>query len=272
MPYPSVATPPSKFKPQGRKRAKYEIATRYAGVGYVPSEILRAHIDTLNGMGLPLASIARDAECTPGCVRNIHRGIWDTTSIRHAAAIKGVTHHPSPRQQIVLAVGAVRRAQALHAIGWTWQLIAEHTPGVTAGAIATMTRAGHERTICAWATWTTMHAAYETLSGTPAPESVGATKARNAARTRSWPPPLDWEDLDIDDPRVTVSPSGVETRTGLRERADARRQEVARLTRAGFSADEIAVRVGVTKRQVVRDRQAAGVGAGSGVAGEESAA
>jgi lambda repressor-like predicted transcriptional regulator len=256
LPYPSVITPPSRFVPQGRKRARYEMATRFRGLpGHIPLEPVRAHVDTLHGMGLPLASIARDAGCTPATVRNIHCGVWAKVRTRHALAIKSVTHHPNPRQQVVLAIGAVRRAQALHAIGWTWRALAEHTPGVTAGAIATMTRPGHERTLCAWETWAVIRDAYEKLSGTPGPEGVSAMKARNAAKRRKWLPPLNWEDLDIDDPRVRQKRSGPPSGNGAAERRAARRRTVARLSQSGLSAEEIAARMRVSSRTIVRDRQ-----------------
>ena len=245
--------------------------TRYQGMpGYVPSEPISAHITALHDMGLPLASIARDAGVTREPFRLIYHRTWDTVRVRQAAAIKAVTHHPNPRQQIVLAVGAVRRLRALHAISWMWKDIAAHTPGVSASSIATLARPGHERTICSWETWAAIRDTYDALSGTPAPESIGAMRAKNAAADRRWPPPLDWEDHDIDDPRVTVKPSGRETRTGMDERAEWRRRDVARLTRVGFSADEIAVRLNVSQRQVVRDRAANA--ALCAVADDESAA
>lgn len=249
---------PSRFTPQGRKRARYEMRTRFAGSpGYVPSEPIRQHVIELTGMGLPMASIARDAGCDESCVWNLHAGLYPTTRIRQATAIMAVTHHPNPRQQNVLAVGAIRRLRALHAIGWTWLALEAHTPGVSVAAMTKMAAANSRRVVTAWGTWASIRDAYERLSGTPATPGAAANRARNAARRHGWHPPLDWEDLDIDDPRVT--PETAEA-TWAEQRAQAKAEriaEVVRLTEAGLSSREIGERLGVTQRQVVRDRREA---------------
>ncbi|RJO71424.1 hypothetical protein D5S18_24960 [Nocardia panacis] len=245
---------PSRFRARGWKRARFELRTRYGGApGYISPEPVRAHILELTALGLPMASIARDAGCTEVCVRSVVEAKWATIRIRQAAAIMAVDFRPTERQGNVLAVGAVRRLRALQAIGWTWPAVAEHTPGISTGAIRQMTRPGHERILIAWQTWATIRDAYERLSGTPG--TAGRTRlVRNAARTKLWAPPLDWEDHDIDDPRVSVKPSGQPTGTGLRERAAERRRQVAQLTALGRTADEIADRLGISQRQVVRHR------------------
>ncbi|WP_280499402.1 helix-turn-helix domain-containing protein [Nocardia cyriacigeorgica] len=251
----TVQPAPSRFTPKGRKHARYEMNTRYAGApGYVPSGPVRQHIIDLMALGLPLASIARDAGCAESCVVNLHRGLYPTTRIRQAEAIMAVTHHPNPRQQNVLAIGAARRLQALHAIGWTWRALAAHTPGVTATAMSQMTRKGGGRTLIAWATWVSIRDAYERLSGTPGTEGR-ITLARNHAARQGWHPPLEWEDLDIDDPRVTPCATKARRAEQRAEAKATRIAEVARLTAAGLTAQEIAERLGVTRRQVVRDRR-----------------
>ncbi|MGW5514650.1 hypothetical protein [Nocardia africana] len=220
----------------------------------MPVERVQTHIAGLLELRLPITSIARDAGVTKKTVLNVHHGVHDTVRTRVAVAILRVDFHPNERQGNVLAIGAVRRLRALQALGWTWGRIAARTPGVSQTTISQLARAGTDSVLIAWDTWHAIHTAWEELSGTPATEGRHEL-ARQNARNCLWAPPLDWEDVDIDDPRVTVTPSGAASGTGLRERADERRREVARLTGIGLSADEIAVRLGITKRHVVRYRQ-----------------
>ncbi|BCK58340.1 hypothetical protein NWFMUON74_61120 [Nocardia wallacei] len=227
------------------------MATRFSGIpGYVPSGPIADHIEELAGFGLPLSSIARDAGCTPECVESILRRMWKTTRIRQATAIKAVTFHPNERQEIVLAIGAVRRLQALHAIGWTWQALSAHTPGISASLLSQMARPGADRIIMSWTAWRTVHDAYEKLSGTPGTQGR-AKHARLAAERRKWPAPLDWEDLDIDDPRVTAVRSGPPKVTQWTVAED-RRERAQVLSEEGASVEQIAERLGVTPRQVER--------------------
>jgi hypothetical protein len=252
----------SRYEPQGRKKAAYEHVTRFGDApGYIPNAPVRDHIATLTGMGLPLASIARDAGVGYTCVVAANSGAFDNIRIRQAAAIRAVDFHPNERQQVVIAIGAARRLRALHALGWTWHAISEHC-GVDKQILSRYAHPDSKRPAIDWPLWKAIHDSYEQLSGTPGPIGQSANKARAQSRRRGWAPPLDWHGHDIDDPRVAAKVSGVETRTGTAELAEWRREKVAGLTRVGFSAEEIAVRVGVSKRQVVRDRQATGARGG----------
>lgn len=245
----------STITPRGRKRAKYEMCTRYAGMpGYVDSAPIRAHIDHLTAHRVPMASIARDAGVGYNCVFNIHAGVWDTTRIRHAVAIMSVDWHPNARQETVSAIGAARRLRALYALGWDWTVLAEHCE-FTRSRLAKIADPTRLRVNLSWDTWAAIRDLYEQLSGTIPPPGKSSTQARNTARKRKWAPPLDWDDADIDDPTITVKPSGAATTIGLRDRANQRRHEVARLSTAGLSIAEIAVRLGVSRRLVERYRK-----------------
>lgn len=251
----------TRYTPQGRKRARYLLNTAYAGLpGYLDPPPIRDHINTLHAHGLPLASIARDAGLNEHSVYRIHAGLHDSVRVRAAVALMAVTHHPNERQAVVLAIGALRRLRALHSLGWSWRAIAHHLPLSEYRVCQLVTR---QQVTVTWQHWAAIRDAYEKLSGTAGP----SVRARNAADRRGWPTPLDWEGVDIDDPRVTVAPSRLHAAHGRvakaeqRSRADdrraavaARRAKVAELTAAGFSAAEIAVRLGVTQRTVVRDR------------------
>lgn len=242
----------SRYTPQGRKRARYEMQTRYAGSpGYVPSDPIQAHIITLVDLGLPTTSIARDCGCALACIARIYRGAWPTTRIRTATAIMAVTVHPNARQETVLAIGAIRRLRALHAIGWSWRVLEhQHIPTVSHKVMSNLTRDHHGQTTTTWQRWAAIRDVYEKLSGTPGVDG-SAQRARNAATANGWPAPLDWEDIDIDDPRVEAVRSGAAT-VDMRAVAVERRRRVRELVEAGLSAQQIADRVGIDPRTVVR--------------------
>ncbi|WP_280505791.1 helix-turn-helix domain-containing protein [Nocardia farcinica] len=244
------------FKPKGRKHAKYEMRTTLAGLpGYVPSAPVREHVHLLHDdFGLPLASIARDAQVHYSCIQNINLGVSETTRIRHARAIMAVTHTPNQRQQIVLAIGAARRLHALQAIGWTFPAIANEM-GYARDALYRISR----YRFTAWETWAAVHDVYEKLSGTPC--TTGRHRlARNLAERDGHPAPLDWEGLDIDDPRVMAVPSRT-TVPSRAERTAALRETVAELRAEGLAPVQIGQRMGLhprtIERAIVEDRHAA---------------
>lgn len=98
------------------------------------------------------------------------------------------------------ATGIRRRIQALMALGWSIQSMAD-TAGTTHRVVQTalrsqsITRAKADR----------ITAMYDRLSMRLPPERTGterqsAARARNRAHADGWPPPLAWDDETIDDP------------------------------------------------------------------------
>jgi hypothetical protein len=138
----------------------------------------------------------------------------------------------------VPTVGAIRRLQALRAIGWTLRDISEKG-GVPWGSIdsllfkhrATMTRSLNAR----------VTEAYERMSGTPGPSETTRAKAVRAG----WAPPLAWGD-DIDDPAAT--PNGVRQK----DTATLDLEDWAYLVRCGEDPARAAERCGVTLSAVER--------------------
>jgi hypothetical protein len=158
------------------------------------------------------------------------------------------------------ATGTRRRIQALAAIGWS---MAEQSRRL--GQTTTFMHAVTERSWVWPETAEKVRALYDELSMVPG----DGVRARNEARKRGWPVPLQWDDDRIDDP--TYNPAGTSRapksvddvaieramagdRVHLRpvERAEA----VRRMTASGLSAAEIAVRLGVSDRTVDRWRAA----------------
>lgn len=164
---------------------------------------------------------------------------------------------------LVDATGTTRRLRALAAVGWSNSELGK--------------RAGVDHsTVCQWAnsrrvrvaTAATVRRLYEELSMTPGP----STKVRQLAAKRGWPPPLAWDDDRIDDPaaRPNLGRHADGKATPVDEIAvqramrgqpvrltpAERREAVHRLTRAGLSAAQIAARLRVAQRSVVRHRAA----------------
>jgi hypothetical protein len=94
----------------------------------------------------------------------------------------------------VASLGARRRLQALQALGWSRQRVAEAAGWPTTGALnylmrnETITRATHDR----------LAAAYDALSMRTPPDEMAARRARTWARRRGYAPPLAWDDIDND--------------------------------------------------------------------------
>lgn len=139
----------------------------------------------------------------------------------------------------VSTVGAIRRLQALRAIGWTMRDIADKG-GVPMGSIDsllfkhrdTMTRSLNAR----------VTEAYELMSGTPGPSHLTSIRALRAG----WAPPAAWDDDTIDDPNA--KPSGVREK----DTATLDLDEWWYLVRSGENPARAADRCGVTLSAVER--------------------
>lgn len=169
------------------------------------------------------------------------------------------------RPRLVPAIGAQRRAQALAALGYSWQAIGDHV-GMERTNLRRFVHRSDQAVMTARLA-RRFAAAYDALSMTvptaPAGRQARAiTEARTAAQTAGWPPPLAWEGLDIDDPTTVpdLGPRGdvdeydeavvlraLEGDTTLRlTRAD-RFEIVARARARGWSLRDIEARTALTK-------------------------
>jgi transcriptional regulator with XRE-family HTH domain len=136
--------------------------------------------------------------------------------------------------------GVTRRLQALAAIGWSAQDVADRL-GVTERAVQ-MWRSGHYPTVRP-ETAATVDRLYEELQGTPGP----SPRSRENATRSGWAPPLAWEDDAIDNP--AAQPTGVGA-PPVQGRVDL--DEVRHLERFGVSRNEIASRMNVRLESIDR--------------------
>lgn len=214
----------------------------------VDSAPITAHIVWLHSIGFSSYALAAAAGLPPHTVNLVRSGAYQQTRIDHAARLRALTHIPVEAQHgtRVAAVGVVRRLQALRATGFTLADIAAELD-CTAEAVRHWTKGTQVRQ----ETWQKIADLYERLSG-----SVGASEAtRRRGQQAGWLLPFEWDGYDIDDPRVTPPRAIRSGRQPRDEEAGQRhRDEVERLTALGFSAPEIADRLGVSPRQITRYR------------------
>jgi len=110
--------------------------------------------------------------------------------------------------------GSTRRLQALTAIGWDTDTLAHELGWTTTQLTQALT--GHTPP------HTRHHITqlYNQLSMTPGP----STQARQHAQQHGWPPPLAWDDDDLDNPTGTPAP-GWQPKTSTRQPFLTRYQE-----------------------------------------------
>lgn len=241
---PSITT----TMPQLGKRGSEKLRTIQAMRGIpntVPAERVRAHLQTLVDMGIAPNMIARAAGVTHSYADRILNGDYTTISTRYAALLLKVDHHPHPRQEWVLSIGAGRRVQALRAIGWDCEALAEQLdihpsdiPRVSARPFITYEK------------WLRIRDGYERLSMTRGPSKRAAANAER----QKWVLPMEWEGYDIDDPRVKPKKARRTTSDEFQAKLADRKARVQELVNQGFSSREIADFLGVSYRTVERDR------------------
>jgi lambda repressor-like predicted transcriptional regulator len=157
-----------------------------------------AHIERLNAGGMSYGSIASAAGLSRSTITKIVRQGQPKVTQRVATALLAVRgpiyDGADPEDEtFVPRTGAVRRIQALLAIGWTHQLMSKRMDqggNWTANFVHQkgqwVTRRNHLRVV----------ALYDALWNIPGPS---AATRRRAAR-KGYLPPLAWDDDSIDDP------------------------------------------------------------------------
>lgn len=239
------------------------------------------HLVALRAAGI---GVERIAELTGMSVSNIRtlaaseRGHSPATRrirLSTAARILGVNiadDHRAPHSRVD-ATGTRRRLQALAAIGWPLELLADEL----ARRPSSLRRSMTSLSITA-RTARDVAALYERLAYTPPPRdtrmqcaAVDATRAHAAAH--GWLPPMAWDNINIaaSPPPNTAQPIAEDVDEIAVERAIAgddiryadltaaeRDQVVHRLTERGRSIRDIAAQLATTRQRVSRRRVAVG--------------
>ncbi|WP_404351866.1 helix-turn-helix domain-containing protein [Phycicoccus jejuensis] len=242
---------------------------------YVPAEPSMERLARLRDAHVPLRALARGTGLSATAIRSILDGEHTHVQRRTAARVANLSLARVYGEQArghVPRIGAQRRIQALMALGWPHEAIA------AAGAQNTsnvLNSGGHLMTA---ARWREVRDVYERLSMTPGP----SPETRGWARSLGYAPPLAWDEDAIDDP--TAEPQGTERGggqagplvdsvavsravegghpQGIELSRPERLMATRRLAAAGASDSEIADRLGVSTRTVLRIRDAEQIPAG----------
>jgi len=236
-------------KPRDRHtQDKHRILMTMRGIpSTVPAEPVRAHLQKLVDLGVPVNAISRAASVSHSYPGKILSGEYSTITTRYASMLMSVDHRPHPAQEWVISVGAERRIQALRAIGWDTVTLSGHLE-MDRGDVSKVGRG-----LITYGKWERIRDTYERLSVQRGPSQ----RAVNHARRNGWLLPMEWEGYDIDHPQVTPPRSVRSKRDDYYGPIAERREKVRELTRLGLSAQQISIRLGVSERQITRDRSAA---------------
>lgn len=222
---------------------------------FVSAAQARAHVLHLMDQGMGLKRIVAVSGVAQGTLWKLVYGKRQADGVQKPT--RRITHHVHDRLMAtrlnladgarVDSTGTHRRVQALVAIGWSQQKIANRL-GMNRGNFGTMM----SRTTVTRRTRDTMVAIFDEWSmrlppATNQRERGSASRARNHAKAHGWVPPLAWDDDAIDDPNARPS-THVDDEPGFDEAAILRR----------MSGDRVRV-TKTEKAEVIRRLRAEGV-------------
>jgi hypothetical protein len=222
----------------------------------VDPERAREHIAHLVDLGMTRCMIARSAGLSERPILDIVRGRPTYILAQTERMILAVSPRPNPQQALVLSYGASRRIEGLSVMGWSLRELAAHA-NVQYGTI----QRPRVATKIQWRVHGLIADLYDELS------HVRHDNPRTLAwaRESGFVHPMLWDDID-DYYEVPVEPaaSKIPDEIVIQRLADGfavdRATQVERaaavqiLTAQGLSSAEIAERMRVSQRQVVRDR------------------
>lgn len=229
-----------------RRRRLIEEAHGTRPPRYVDTAEVRAHIAWLRSEGIGYKRIGRLAgipSATMGRLAGYNRGDRPQNRILATSAARILAIRPDldnlAGSALIDGAPSGRRLRALAALGWTNTEMGRRI-GVTVTNFGPLI-AGTGKIQAATAR--RIAALYDELHMTPAPDSPGATRARNRAAAAGWLPPLAWDDIDTGD-----LPEPEPKRDG---RVRCYCDDVEHLLYSGESADMIAARLGIGRDRVL---------------------
>ncbi|WP_141214714.1 MULTISPECIES: hypothetical protein [unclassified Rhodococcus (in: high G+C Gram-positive bacteria)] len=223
---------------------------------YVDAGPARAHVEALLSTGLGARRVAELAGVERKTIRCLilgrpDRGTGPNKAVRRSTAARILsialpitawrTAAPGTR---VASTGTVRRLRALVAIGWTQEVLAADL-GIHPTGLGRLT-AG-QATHCTARRAREVADIFDRCHMRQGPSEI----SRRRAQQKGWALPLEWDEESIDDPNAKpASDSRWNAASARRERIE----QVAELTERGLTSAEIADRLRVSQRQVIRYR------------------
>lgn len=167
-----------------------------------------------------------------------------------AVEVAAAKHLVAADHDRVPAIGASRRVQSLIAAGWTQTYIAQRL-GMTVGNLHPTTYM--TRDFVSVRRDRDIRDLFNELQMQPGT----SIRSRRLAAKHGWALPLEWDEESIDDPAAQPHRVRRTKRDDFVARLAERREKVRDLTDRGLSAQDIAIRLRMSARQVQRDRSAA---------------
>ena len=210
----------------------------------IPIEEVLPHILMLRASGMSQTLIARQAGVSQAVVSYITTGRNKTVQTEKARRILAVQPRRFDGNAERPALGAIRRIRALYSLGHSRADISALS-GLSVASISCLAE-GRWNVLDNEAA-TALAAAYRQLAN----KRGTNWKNERRAAAEGWAGPLAWD--DIDDPNEQPETDG-QTNVHRRHKAVIDLELVARRTRQGRSAEEIAAEIGCHKRSIVRAR------------------
>ncbi|MDX2732836.1 hypothetical protein [Streptomyces sp. PA03-2a] len=227
-----------------RRADKLRELRRHRGSsGFQNRDAVASHLRNLLDHGWTGQQVATAAHINRKTVWNILNSELTTVRYDTAQAILGLVPTERP-DGMVPAIGAMRRAHALAAMGWPLAWTADQT-GLSYTGLRDIS-AGRTKSV-----QRTHHDAISKLFRTHAMRLGPSQVARRIALQKGWATAVAWD--DIDDPAAQPE-TGKRREGGPGRREQVDPLEVARLTAAGRTAEQIARELRCHKRTVVRAR------------------
>lgn len=177
---------------------------------FADAEPVREHVRALQACSMGLRVIADRAGINRKTLQAVlngrpERGTPPQEKMRSAVAAAVLAVEPTLEalapSTLISPLGTRRRVQALVAVGWPQQYLAEHL-GMQPGNFGQML--GRDQVLVRRAL--AVRAMYEALWRTDPAEhgasTIGISRARKYAAERSWAPPAAWDDDRLDDPEA----------------------------------------------------------------------
>lgn len=169
------------------KRSKAGLTRR------IPSHIIVRHLDRI---GITDRDASRRSGIHATGIARMRNGTAATVRQDTARKLLALTAGPA-NSGTIPAIGTVRRLQALAALGYTSEQIATHS-GIPHDSVRNLLRA--TRPTVNGATATRVQHSYDAISMNTPPTGWVADRQRRQAAGKGWPPPLAWDDDEIDNP------------------------------------------------------------------------
>lgn len=201
------------------------------------------HMELLVEAGMTWAELRAVSGIGSGTIKALRRPgaesstIMLSTQTRVLAVPVPVRGSRRPGAWLVDGIGTLRRRRALARQGWSSPALAPHTL-INARYLRDLQHCG----VVTVATRARMIELFELLKDTPGPSVQVAKRAER----NDWLPPEAWVGVDIDDPAATP----VDLREAAKRTAREVAVEAAHLRTGGASDEQIAARLGMSKRDL----------------------